>query len=260
VRASGIYGPGVEFDVDLSSDASCVDLFLSQYEPPCLAPIVEAALAKGGVFYDVGANVGLYSLWAAKLVSPTGEVHAFEPAAVPRALLEQLVAQNPGVDVRVVPSAVGAVEGSATIWVRPGHSGISSLDPAGSTPVGQQVGLTTLDRYAATHEPPDLIKIDVEGHELAVLEGARELLATATPVVVMEVERGAVDDTQPTLMKLRALVSDAGYDVWLLAPRGLRRYEPGQRATPNVLCLHADRHRGLREELSSRRFRRNQTR
>src|SRR5206468_3604081 len=78
----GTFGPGLRYEARYRDDGSFVDLFFLQYEPPALTPILESVLHEGGVFFDVGANIGVYAGWAARLVGERGEVHAFEP--VPR--------------------------------------------------------------------------------------------------------------------------------------------------------------------------------
>lgn len=116
----------------------------------------------GSTVYDVGAADGDSALLLARLAAP-GEVVAFEPDAGLRARLMENARLNPTVpNPRVVPAFVGARAGNGT---------------------------TTLDAVAAAGSvpPPKFIKIDVDGGELAVLEGARRLLRDYRPAVFVEV-------------------------------------------------------------------------
>src|SRR5262245_59315143 len=69
-------GPGLEFDARMREDGSWVDLFFLQYEKPALATILETILDPGSTFADVGANIGIYSGWASRLVGARGRVVA----------------------------------------------------------------------------------------------------------------------------------------------------------------------------------------
>jgi FkbM family methyltransferase len=122
------------------------------------------------VFVDVGANEGQTAL---RLLAryPGAEVHSFEP--VPETF-ERMRRRLAGTGVRAVQSAVGDRVGRATLFLGDGseHSGFD----AGGEEV--EVDVTTLDEYAARalRAPIDLLKVDVEGHEAAVLAGASGLL------------------------------------------------------------------------------------
>lgn len=73
------FGPGLVATVDVGRDGSFADMFFIQFRKPALVPVLEAVLMPGAVFLDIGANVGVYSLWAARLVGDNGRVYAFEP-------------------------------------------------------------------------------------------------------------------------------------------------------------------------------------
>lgn len=150
-----------------------------------------------GLVLDVGANTGLYSLIAAA----TGrEVHAFEPYAPVVALLRANLELNGLADaVTVLEAAVTDHDGSAKLYVpdvthaRAGElvETSASLDAAFKDNVGAEVDVevTSLDSYwHRLGEPPvAVVKIDVEGHEAAVLHGALDLLERCRPVVFVEV-------------------------------------------------------------------------
>ena len=147
------------------------------------------------VVFDVGANVGDYSLLVKQLL-PSARVYAFEPA---RSTYQQLVEhlKEAGSDVRplnfgfsdtdkVVDLFAYETEGQETTL-------LSSIDPRRPTAVievnpisSEQVEVTTLDQFCATEgiDHIDFLKLDVEGHELAILNGARRLLAEGAISIV----------------------------------------------------------------------------
>ena len=139
--------------------------------------IVRALLPEGGTFVDVGANVGLFAVAAALLGA---DVVAFEPADDVRLLLERNLLRHRVTDrVTVHPMAVGDRPGSAEFFTYD-NDVVSGLTPApaqfgpGAERSRAEVTVTTLDR--SLPDRVDLVKIDVEGHEPAVLDGATEVL------------------------------------------------------------------------------------
>jgi FkbM family methyltransferase len=174
-------GPGLVFDARMREDGSWIDLFFLQYEAPSLAPVLETFLGDGATFVDVGANVGVYTAWGSRCVGSAGRVLAFEPIPALRGHIEHVVGLNALSNVTLVPKALGAERGVVTLWVVPHASGLTSAvapsDPAAAQRV--DVPMTTLDEeLAGTQTPPALIKIDVEGYEMAVLQGAARTLAS----------------------------------------------------------------------------------
>jgi FkbM family methyltransferase len=150
-------------------------------------PLVQEALAAhlepGAVFYDIGANVGFFTLIAARLVGPGGWVRSFEPHPETAEVLQHNLTVNNFENVEIVRAAVGAEPGTGKI--------------AGNMPLtfhladeGVEVPVVTLDEVVASY-PPTLIKIDVEGAEIDVLKGAEQTLLEYRPVIVCEVHATA---------------------------------------------------------------------
>jgi FkbM family methyltransferase len=259
---TGRFGPDLRFRTRYEEDGSLIELFFLQYQDPALAPILEACLGPGDVFFDVGANIGVYSAWAARLVGAGGEVHGFEPIPATRARFESLIAMNRLENVRVVPTAIGEEPGETVLWVMPGASGNTSGLRRSEDSEPLTVKLDTLDGYVAATgcRTPALLKIDVEGFELSVLRGARELMrGSAAPAVVFECwpRQGAHD---PLAEIARWFAQETDRALYALLPSGLRPIGPdaGGARSLNTLALHAERHAAVAQRLRRVRFRRNQ--
>ncbi len=259
----GRYGGGLRFEGNPALDSNVSEMMLLRYARPALAPVLDAALARGSVFADVGANLGLYTLWAARCVSAEGRVHAFEPMPDVRERLRRNVELNRFACVEIVGSALGAEPGFATLNRVEGGSGRTSryVDGAAGS---LEVPVTTLDLYFRDKPPPGLLKIDVEGMELQVLLGSRALLAGGSaPVVVFEAGTDLLAAAGTSYRELVSLLAEAGgYRVFALTPRGLRA-ESSDSATPgslNVLALRPDlaAHERVRQKLARHRFEANQ--
>jgi len=160
-------------------DITCYYFFRGDYESS-LAKLIQA-LPVDGVFVDVGANVGNFSVLASRAVGAAGLVAAFEPNPETYARLIHHIALNRAGAVVPFHSAVGATPGTAEM-VCTENSGLSHLRN-GSADTGvettQRVAVVALDdclpALLAGREI-ELMKIDVEGAELGVLEGADRLL------------------------------------------------------------------------------------
>lgn len=156
-------------------------------EPGTLRWIAEQ-VRPGDVLYDVGANTGLFSLLAAHRSGADGRVVAFEPhAATTATLLENVALNGLGDRIDVLSCALHGSTGHLPFLYRSlmAASGLSQIgatrDPFGhdSAPVGRELKAVARadDLIAAGTIPPaDLVKIDVDGNELDVLAGMRDLL------------------------------------------------------------------------------------
>lgn len=166
---------------------------LGRYERPVVQRIAEH-LRAGDVGYDVGANAGYLTMLMARCVGKSGRVFAFEPAPRSLAALRQNVLQNNVENVTIVPKAVNA--DSAPVSFATFEYSLVNHIVTDQTPGDAQVisvGATSLDDfvYAESMPPPTLIKIDVEGAEKEVFDGADRVLREARPIVLAEIREGA---------------------------------------------------------------------
>lgn len=178
-----------------------------------LEPSVQEAMVRhlspGGVLYDIGANVGFFSLLGARLVGRDGRVYAFEPVPENGDAVE-LNARLNGLDtISVTRRAVGRAAGRARLQIVRDASW-SKLEQYGSHPEVTdvvEVDVVAIDDLVRAGElrPPTVVKVDVEGAELAVLEGMQETLAKHRPVLICELH-----DTQPEFV---AAMVRQGYRV-----------------------------------------------
>jgi FkbM family methyltransferase len=177
-----------------------------------IARLVE--LCQGArIFADVGANMGLISLPLASH-APGLEIYAFEPDPRNRRLLETNLRLNPTVAPRVHVVAQAAAESAETVFfhsddVNSGNSRI--VDTASATTCA--VPAVRLDQFfAAIGSYPDVVKIDVEGAELRVLEGMSGLFQSHPPrALLIEVHAFAAADPRRFKLALRDLLHAAGY-------------------------------------------------
>ena len=164
-------------------------------------------------FWDVGANFGIYS-WLFLSRVHRGTAVLLEPEPDNLILLRRTIAHS-NLEVICLPVAASD-ESSEAVFHRDSVTGLTGAlsgdtEPYVSLHYGRRsptmtVQTTSLDDLATTQEPPDLIKIDVEGAELSVLRGARALLREREPVVLFEAQQQHRDEAI-------AMLSEAGYVV-----------------------------------------------
>lgn len=158
-------------------------------EPQVQKAVVDH-LRPGMTFYDLGANIGFFSLMAARLVGPQGRVVSFEADPEIAARLRENLARNQFTQAQVERKAVWSEPGTVSFErVDPNTSpdrGLGHVSTNGSAPDTITVEAVSLDQYTASHPPPDFLKCDVEGAEVAVFQGANRLLAAKRPILLVE--------------------------------------------------------------------------
>jgi FkbM family methyltransferase len=189
-----------------------------------MAEALRANLNRGDTVWDVGANTGLLSMFAAKLVGKRGHVVAFEPSPDVFGVLQQNV--NGISSITVSEVGIGSTNGTATFAA-------CGLSPEGAfvrelveRHCGEEnvqdiaVQIHSIDHLIehALYPCPSLIKIDVEGFELEVLKGGKRFLAAERPILIIEIHpyhlsRSGGDDRQ-----LFSLLRELGYD-WKVIDR-----------------------------------------
>lgn len=164
----------------------------------------------------MGANVGYYTLTAAMRVGPAGRVLAIEPAPTTAGRLQENASLNGFANIMVVQAAISDRPGTCRLQLASNSEACSlynvSLDAVGS--VGVRVAtLDDLAREVGLHRA-DLIKIDAEGAEVAVIRGARHLLSMAeAPPVIIEANPVTLRAAGESIESLRAELEDAGYAI-----------------------------------------------
>jgi FkbM family methyltransferase len=169
--------------------------------PPRVHPAVLAYLGPGSVAVDIGANLGEWTVPFARAVGAAGRVLAIEPAPRSAAALEATLSANALRQAEVIRCAAGERDGMAEFAVpivtsARSDTGTARIGPADSGHEGLRVPLRTLDSLVAEQGIGrlDLIKIDVEGSERQVLDGASAILDRHRPALVIETGHEAEGD------------------------------------------------------------------
>lgn len=171
---------------------------------------------------DVGANIGEWTVAVRELI-PTASVVAFEPDDSSMSELQSRTASDPR--VRAVPLALGLTESQARLWRDVPGSKLASLSKRTfgqgvSFSDSQEISVVSLDNWAASNGvAPDVIKFDIEGHELDALLGAEAVLQQ---VSVVQFEFGECNvETRTFFRDFFDFFEARNFDLFRLTPRGL---------------------------------------
>ena len=216
--------------------AKLIYAFREEYEPELR--YLWSILRAGNVVVDVGASFGLYSLVAAGRVGPAGCVLAFEPASMAYDVLCRNVALNRFHWLHAFRLALANQTGTAALYH---HSDPSrnSLAPTGGLS-HEQVPLTTLDDVLDAGDIRGnlaAMKIDVEGAEALVLQGAQRTIAQFRPLVIFEINPGAARRLGSEPDAAWKLLETWNYRFFTLAEGGTLRSLASPPPGGNVIAL-----------------------
>lgn len=241
---------GRQFDLPLHETAT-YELMMTGLRDPRESNLLRAIINKGDVVGDAGANCGWYTTLMAQLVGESGCVHAFEPVPpTHEALMRNCQASGVSKQARINNFALGESVSTSTIFVPKRHSA-ASLRPWGNQEMTEyNCSIVPLDDYCEQHgiDSIKIIKCDVEGSEMSVLQGATRLLGNDQPpmwLIEMNHLKSSLFEYDPE--QLLSLLRGYGYVVHKLAWRPLGHPIPMGSLSElahaeNVLCSVPDVH------------------
>lgn len=163
--------------------------FLGDYERAELNTLKQF-LTADSVFLDIGANFGLYTLNAAKIISHPGKIISFEPFSKNFEALQKNVKTNNLSQVQLINSAVSNVDSTIQLYLDENENNLGSVS---ASPIEnaliESVKTICIDGFLenTSLNKIDLVKIDVEGHEYNVLQGMKKTLKTFQPALLIEI-------------------------------------------------------------------------
>jgi FkbM family methyltransferase len=200
-------------------------------------------LAPGMTVIDAGANIGQYAMLASAKVGPRGRVHCFEPHPGVYEVLRRNLDRAGCANVVARPLALADAPGRRDLYLHPiGNVGATSLRPLDAGQPGHRVRVrtTTLDAYVRSRRlgRVDLVKIDVEGAELELLDGAaRTLDASPEIVLVVELMQENARRFGHSVEDIEARLRGLGFRLFSAELHGLAPYVPVEGQAVNVVAV-----------------------
>lgn len=194
------------------------------------AAFIRRVAEPGGLMLDIGASFGFYGLNYARAAGAGARVWAFEPTPEVCRFLRESVRLNDFTNFTLVETAVGAESGRSRLKAGPA----SELNAIDAMQGNLEVALTPLDALDRDHGfgEVDFVKLDVEGHELAVITGGKEFFNRESPLVMLEVKAGSVVD-----FSAAERFESLGYSLYRLVPQ-LGALVPFERAPVDPFLLN----------------------
>lgn len=240
---------GLRVDAYLGNDLTRFLYAGGAFDPNEFAFLVEF-LRPGMTFVDAGANDGLYSLFASRLVGTQGKVIAIEPSSRELARLTSNIRLNRLANVTIVPVAVSDHRGTVGLRVadfeHAGHNTLGDFSyPETSTEGIEDVAVEPLDDVIERLELEwiDVVKLDVEGAEHLALEGAERSLRVHRPIVLLELFDAALRKQGSTGEDVLSFLTNLGYESYVFDPDTGRpkKGRPAIEGSPNILAAHRER-------------------
>jgi FkbM family methyltransferase len=203
-------------------------IFLGAYEASTLR-LVRHVLRRDDFFVDGGANIGLHTLSAAKCTRSVGTVIAFEPDNVAFAIANANIALNASLGRNIVLKRSALGDRAGVVFLCPGGDRQLESRVLASGNGGEPVPCTTIDEELSTYEMRDrvvLCKLDVEGYEDRVLDGASRLLERSETIFICELNDELLRSNGSSADALIARFLGAGYAGWSDAGAALGRHDP----------------------------------
>jgi FkbM family methyltransferase len=166
------------------------------------------------VVFDIGAHIGLYSLPASKVISPEGIIFAFEPAEVNYKLLSKHIKHNGITNIRISPFIVGKENKEEVLFYESKFpTGLHRKFPLKgyANKYKKQVSLDSFCENYNIH--PEVMKIDVEGSEIEVLEGAERIIKDYRPIIFLSIHPHLLNEFGKTTNELLDLIKKYGYSL-----------------------------------------------
>lgn len=210
---------GQYLKVDLSSTVGR-SIYLRGFYEVAVEKYIRENLKPGDVFIDIGANVGYFTIIASGIVGKKGEVHSFDPHKNVNALLSESIQRNGYKNIKLNKKALSdkeeylsfvALKNSAFSWTLPVGKQTRESE--------EKVSAIPLDKYASSQikRPLSMIKIDVEGAEVNVLRGAREVLSDNDPAIILEAQDWSLERFGNSIDDIFICLNELGYSAYDLA-------------------------------------------
>jgi FkbM family methyltransferase len=193
-----------------------IELAVHGMHEPRATRLLSSYLRPGMVAVDIGANIGYYALLEARLVGRAGTVIAIEPVPENARIFQQNIAANGYSNIVFRQTAISDREGRLPLRLSP-KSNCHSLSDVPWPTREMFVNVCTLDSLLETETLPsvDLVRMDLEGHELAVIKGMRETIKKYHPRLLIELHPHIVGP-QATVQYLRQLETLGYSPEWIV--------------------------------------------
>ena len=187
-QITAVHESGIKYEIILNKNNGFVDqiYFLEKIHEPKILSLIKKNLPEGGVYIDIGTNIGGHALFAAKVVGERGLVYAFEPILHLYKQACESVGLNKFENIKLYNFGLGEKDYTSTIYINSRNEGNSSLVFTAQSDKKETVSVKVADSILKEiTRPINFVKIDVEGFEYNVLLGMKETFIKNKPKNVL---------------------------------------------------------------------------
>jgi len=221
-------------------------LFWYGYYEKELGDLIKKVLRPGDVFLDIGANIGYFSLLVSNNV-PNARVISFEPVQYLFQKLEENISVNNIKNIMAIKAAAGEIDEEKEIFISGSDNlGMSSFQqPENYSGKKEKVKVVRIDDWFHTSHlsKVDVIKLDVEGSELAALKGMNDILTQFKPLLIIEINCETLSMFGLTPSNINNYLNQLNFDGFIILEnaRLAALKENAKKQTTNVLFIHKDK-------------------
>ena len=220
---------GMTFRVELQTNLGAKMFWRGAHSWPPIF-VLQSMIRPGFVCADLGANQGEYTLWMSKLAGPSGEVHYFEPSPKMIEQLREVLSLNLQQAANTTVHPFGMSDADEEVILYLPKAGSQSANEGAATVFrtsedDQVLATIPLKESgkafeSATKRPIDFIKLDIEGCEMRALAGMSKMLQRDRPILLVEVNRWALNSAGSSPEELGSFLENLGYELYLIEQRG----------------------------------------
>lgn len=196
--------------------------YFGMFEPQCIK-VFKSLISEGDVVFDIGGNIGLYSIVGSPRVGESGYIYTFEPALFHCETIKYNIELNRFKNVAVIQSALSDFVGHINLSLPKGSNKggytIADLDTEEAASLESKIKVTTLDEFIREEKinlaKLSLIKMDIEGAETLALKGMSKVL-DLKPSLLMEVNDTALVRFNSNSEDLCGILNALGYKGWII--------------------------------------------
>ena len=234
-----------EIMLDPGNGGVDMDIFADGVYEPEILKLLRSHLSADGVFIDIGANIGQHSLYCSYFCR---QVYSFEPVKKLYDQFKESIARNKINNIAPQNVALGDTEGEVPIYSNGSSLAASSIVATKNKNFIQHVKVVRLDDVykGLGIDKATLVKIDVEGYELGVLQGAKNFIKKYTPIIVLEFSPYFYRRTDPGIsQRILDFLSGLGYELYDLGDTHNKKMriskveEISNADQVNLLCIPA---------------------
>jgi FkbM family methyltransferase len=198
-------------------NVSTFECLTGNYEPETETVFIKH-INKNNIVYDIGANVGYFTLLASNLIGKNGKVYSFEPLKKNIAILSKHIKLNSALNVTIYDFAISDINKQITFTDSENTSANTYIHSSSMFKLSPttQVQARSLDDLIYNNKllPPDFIKIDIEGAEFDALKGAEKLIKKYQPIIYISTHENHLKGVEESC---KNFLSNLNYDVTLLS-------------------------------------------